>query len=69
MVRGSLPWTILTQGWQKLTLTMPFKGKNPFIPEGPAVPFWCTLVYTNIQLILKNCGKLSPVLMEKSLAI
>lgn len=48
---------------------MPFKGKNPFIPEGPAVPFWCTLVYTNIQLILKNCGKLSPVLMEKSLAI
>ena len=52
-----------------LILTMPFKGKNLFIPEGPVVPFWYTIVYTNIQLIFKNCGKFSLILMGKSLAI
>lgn len=65
MVRGSLSWTILTQGEQKLILTMPFKGKKSFIPEGPVVPFWYILVYTNIQLTLKNCGKFLLILMEK----
>ena len=69
MVRGGLSWTILTQGWQMLILTMSFKGKNLFIPEGPVVPFWYTLVYTNIQLIFKNCGKFSLILMGKSSAI
>ena len=69
MVRGGLSWTILTQGWQMLILPMSFQGKNLFNREGPVVHCWYTLVYTNIQLIFKNCGKFSLILMGKSSAI